>query len=45
MSIEIVVKHYVAHVRTQNSLAESLIKRLQLIARLLIMRIKLSISI
>jgi hypothetical protein len=33
MSIEIKVEHPVAHVHTQNGLAESLIKRLQLIAR------------
>ena len=45
MSIRIAVEHLVAHVHTQNGLAESLIKRLQLIARSLIMRIKLPISI
>ena len=45
MSIGIVVDHPVAHVHTQNGLAESLIKRLQLIARPLIMRTKLPISI
>lgn len=38
MSVGIVVEHPVAHVHTQNGLAESLIKRLQLIARPLIMR-------
>ena len=45
MSIGIAVEHHVAHVHTQNGLAESLIKRLQLIVRPLIMRTKLSISI
>ena len=37
MSIGISVEHPVAHVHTQNGLAESLIKRLQLIARPLLM--------
>ena len=37
MSIGIAVEHPVAHVHTQNDLAESLIKRLQLIARPLIL--------
>ena len=45
ISIGIAVEHPVAHAHTQNGLAESLIKRLQLIARLLIMRTKLPISI
>lgn len=45
MSIGIDVEHLVAHVHTQNGLAESLIKRLQLIARLLIVRTKLPISV
>ena len=45
MSVGIVVEHPVAHVHTQNGLAESLIKRLQLIARPLIMRTKLPVSI
>ena len=45
MSIGIVVEHSVAHVHTQNNLTESLIKRLQLITRPLIMRTKLPISI
>ncbi|KAD2805063.1 hypothetical protein E3N88_38440 [Mikania micrantha] len=45
MSIGIVVEHSVAHVHTQNGLAESLIKRLQLIARPLIMKTKLPVSI
>ena len=41
MSIGIDVEHPVAHVHTQNGLAESLIKRLQLIARPLLMKSKL----
>ena len=45
MSIGIVVEHPVAHVHTQNGLAKSLVKRLQLIARPLIMRTKLPISV
>ncbi|GKB20374.1 retrovirus-related pol polyprotein from transposon TNT 1-94 [Tanacetum coccineum] len=45
MSVGIVVEHLVAHVHTQNGLAESLIKHLQLIARPLIMRTKLLVSI
>lgn len=45
MSTGIIVEHPVAHVHTQNGLAESLIKRLQLIARPLIMRTKLPISV
>ena len=44
MSTGITVEHPVAHVHTQNGLAESLIKRLQLIARPLIMRTKLPVS-
>ena len=44
MSIGITVDHFVTHVHTQNSLAESLIKRLQLIARPLLMRTKLPSS-
>ena len=44
MSIGINVEHSVAHVHTQNSLAESLIKRLQLIARPLLMKTKLPAS-
>jgi transposase InsO family protein len=40
MSIGIDVEHPVAHVHTQNGLAESFIKRLQLIARPLLMRSK-----
>ena len=38
MSIGITVEHPVAHVHTQNGLAESLIKSLQLIDRLLLMK-------
>jgi hypothetical protein len=41
MFVGIVVEHPVAHVHTQNGLAESLIKHLQLIARPSIMRTKL----
>ena len=41
MSIGIRVKHPIAHVHTQNSLAESFVKHLQLIARSLLMRAKL----
>ncbi|KAJ0919088.1 putative RNA-directed DNA polymerase [Helianthus annuus] len=44
MSIGIKVEHPVAHVHTQNGLAESLIKRLQIIARPLLMRCKLPSS-
>nr|GEZ49944.1 retrovirus-related Pol polyprotein from transposon TNT 1-94 [Tanacetum cinerariifolium] len=45
MSVGIVVEHPVAHVHTQNGLAQSLIKRLQLIARLLIMKTKLPVFV
>ncbi|GJW47861.1 retrovirus-related pol polyprotein from transposon TNT 1-94, partial [Tanacetum coccineum] len=41
MSIGITVEHHVAHVHTQNDLAESLIKLSQLIARPLLMKSKL----
>ena len=44
MSIGINIKHLVAHVHAQNGLAESLIKRLQLIARPLLMKTKLPTS-
>ena len=44
MSIGIIVEHPVAYVHTQNDLAESFIKRLQLIARPLLMRTKLPTS-
>jgi hypothetical protein len=43
-SIGIKVEHPVAHVHTQNDLAESLIKRLQLIARPLLMKYNLPSS-
>ena len=43
MSIGIKVEHRIAHVHTQNGLAESFIKRLQLIVRLLLMNTKLPI--
>ncbi|CAM8902104.1 unnamed protein product [Rhodiola kirilowii] len=45
MSVGITVEHPVAHVHTQNGLAESLIKRLQLIARPLVMRTMLPTSV
>ncbi|CAM8919718.1 unnamed protein product [Rhodiola kirilowii] len=45
MSVGISVEHSVAHVHTQNGLAESLIKRLQLIARPLVIRTKLPTSV
>ena len=44
MSIRINIEHPVAHVHTQNGLAESLIKRLQLIAKPLLMKTKLLAS-
>ena len=44
MSIGINIEHPVAHTHTQNGLAESLIKRLQLIARPLLMKTKLPTS-
>ncbi|MCF7184014.1 hypothetical protein L3H42_10985, partial [Corynebacterium sp. MC-13] len=44
MSIGIDVEHPVAHVHTQNDLTESFIKRLQLIARPILMKTKLPIS-
>ena len=43
-AIEITIEHPVAHVHTQNGLAKSFIKRIQLIARPLLMRAKLPIS-
>jgi hypothetical protein len=43
--IAITAEHPFSHVHTQNSLAESLIKRLQYIAKPLIMRTKLSVTI
>ena len=45
LSTGITVEHIVAHVHTQNGLADSLIKRIQLIARPLLMRTKLPVSI
>ena len=45
VSVGIDVEYYVPHVHTQNSLAESFIKRLQLIARPLLMRTKLPVSV
>jgi len=44
MSLRINIEHLVAHIHTQNSLAESLIKCLQLIARPLLIKTKLPIS-
>ena len=44
MSVGIDVEYLVAHTHTQNGLAKSLIKRLQLIARPLLLRTKLSLS-
>ena len=44
MSIGIDVEHPVAHTHTQNGLAESFIKRLQIIARPLLMKSKLPVS-
>ena len=41
VSVGIKVEHPVAHVHTQNGLAESFIKRLQLIARPLLMKSEL----
>ena len=43
-SIDIVVEHPVPHVHTQNGLAESMIKRIQLISRTLLMQSKLPVS-
>ncbi|KAL0556275.1 hypothetical protein IC582_004787 [Cucumis melo] len=45
MSTGINIEHPVAHVHTQNGLAESFIKHLQLIVRPLLMRAKLPLSI
>ena len=44
MSIGINVQHPVAHIHSQNGLAESFIKRLQLIARPLLLKTKLPLS-
>ena len=44
MSIGIDVEHHVPHVHTQNGLAEATIKRLQMVARALVMRTNMPIS-
>ena len=44
MSVGINIEHLVAHTHTQNGLTESFIKRLQLIARPLLMKTKLPTS-
>ena len=44
MVVGIQVEHLVAHVHTQNGLAESLIKRLQNITRSILLRTKLPTS-
>ncbi|KAK9948438.1 hypothetical protein M0R45_004012 [Rubus argutus] len=44
MTLGIEVEHPVAYVHTQNGLAEAFIKRLQMIARTLVMRTKLPVS-
>ncbi|KAM1391009.1 hypothetical protein ACFX2I_018765 [Malus domestica] len=44
MSVEINVEHHVPHVHTQNGLAKAFIKRIQLIARTMVMRTKLPVS-
>ena len=44
MSIGIDIEHHVVHTHTQNDLAKSLIKKLQIIARPLLMKSKLPIS-
>ncbi|KAM2086934.1 hypothetical protein ACFX1R_024424 [Malus domestica] len=43
MSVEVEVEHHVPHVHNQNGLAEVFIKRLQMIARSLVIRTKLLI--
>ena len=43
MSVGIDIEYHVAHTHTQNGLVESLIKRLQQIARPLLLRTKLSL--
>lgn len=45
ISIGIIGEHHVPHVHTQNDLAKLLIKHLQYIARLLIMRTKLLVTV
>ena len=44
MSVGINIEHLIAHTHTQNDLVKSLIKRLQLIAQLLLMKTKLPTS-
>ena len=44
MALGINIEHPVSHVHTQNGLAEAFIKRLQLIARTLLLKTKLSVS-
>ena len=44
MALGIQVQHYVPYVHTQNGLAKSLIKRIKLIARPLLMNYKLPMS-
>ena len=44
MSIRVELEHLVPHVHTQNGLAEAFIKRLQMIARSLVIRTKLLIA-
>ena len=45
LTIGITVEDLVLHVHTQNGLAESLIKRLQMFARPMVMRTKLTVTI
>ena len=42
--VGIAIEHLVAHVHTQNGLAEAFIKRIQIIARTLLMRTQLPVS-
>ena len=44
MSVEINIEHPITHTHTQNGLAESFVKRLQLIVRPLLMKTKLPTS-
>ncbi|KAM2845982.1 hypothetical protein COP1_028360 [Malus domestica] len=44
MSVEVEVEYPVPHVHTQNGLAEAFIKRLQMIARSLVIHTKLPIA-
>ena len=43
MTLGIDVEHLVPHVHTQNSLGEAFIKQLKLIARILLMKTKLTV--